>query len=69
MADYRVTVVRRHSDDGEPPWVAYLEVDRGAADPIPVGRFATHPEAIMRGCTALRFVSVGIPWREGAGAR
>lgn len=70
MSVYRVRVRRSPRDlDAPEPWLAMLvDTTTGPSDPtgdVIVGRFDTMPEAITRGCTALRFVAVGIPWREG----
>jgi hypothetical protein len=60
----RRLVVRKQPVEGSPPWRAFLidraDLDRGH---VPVGRFDDHGEAIRTGCTALRFVEAGIPWR------
>lgn len=63
--EHRRLVVRRQPVDGEPPWRAILDEPAPYHGPtaIFVGRFETHAEAIRTGCTALRFVSAGIPWR------
>lgn len=67
--------VRRRPDPEQPdaPWLALLVDDpivtEDELEPVHVGRFPTMREAVTRGCTALRFVSAGIPWREGARAR
>lgn len=65
MADYRVRVTRVRNAADEPPWLALL-VNPTGFDSIPVGRFASHREAVTRGCTALRFVAAGIPWRAAS---
>lgn len=70
MAD-AIVRVRRHPDPEVPdrPWLALL-LDEPARDgltpPTVVGRFASHHEAVTRGCTALRFVAAGIPWRAAS---
>lgn len=50
---------------GVEPWraVLFTEPDDGDGE-IVVGRYLSQPEAVLRGVTALRFVSAGIPWRE-----
>jgi hypothetical protein len=68
-------IVRHEPVDGSPPWRAVI-VDRGTVidhgngltewASTPVGRFATHAEAVRAGCSALRFVAAGIPWRVQA---
>lgn len=58
MADYRVKVCKAFPQG----WAARLEDERG--EQVPVGVFATMPEAVTTGITALRFVTAGIPWRE-----
>lgn len=68
MSVYRVKVERTVLVD-EGPWLARLmPVAEPWAPPIVVGSFGTQPEAVQRGITALRFVSAGIPWREGRSA-
>lgn len=64
MADQRVIVRKFPAVDLERPWFAFLGTGMDDEDSVQVGRFASHAEAVTRGITALRFVSVGIPWRE-----
>jgi hypothetical protein len=61
-----VVRVRRRPDPEQPeaPWLSELVTAPGEVlGDVHVGRFATMHEAVTRGCTALRFVAAGIPWR------
>lgn len=66
MADTIVRVRRRPDPERpEAPWLSELITAPGETlGDVHVGRFGTMHEAVIRGCTALRFVSVGLPWRE-----
>lgn len=58
--------VTREDVPGSPPWravIAAVETDELKVPEVPVGRFATHAEAVTTACTALRFLAAGIPWR------
>jgi hypothetical protein len=62
VADYRLHVGQVPVEDA-PPWLAVLRPANGDGEVIRVGRFDSQREAVTRGCTALRFVAAGIPWR------
>lgn len=61
-------MVRRRPDPEQPgkPWVTWIDDGRSfllGDPPAPVGRFESMGAAVTRGCTALRFIAAGIPWR------
>jgi hypothetical protein len=61
-SEWRVRVYR--TEDGL--WRAVLVDAAGLRPGTSVGVFDRHREAVTRGCTALRFVAAGIPWRADA---
>ncbi len=70
MADYRVKVRTDLTVDVdthrlERSWLVLLTPANGDGEPVYVGRWPLpdHAEAVVRGCTALRFVAAGLPWR------
>lgn len=71
MSAYRVRVerVREPLPPGDPSWRSLLQPLDNLGEWVVVGRFDTMHEAITRGCTALRFVAAGIPWRAPEAAQ
>jgi hypothetical protein len=61
-----VIEVRRDSPVPERPWrvsLVTMLTPGGTGPGMLVGFYPTHPEALMRGITAARFVDAGVAWR------